>query len=941
MKQKIITMNGNMFKLLESVSKKSDKKVNSYSLTILNANNSYWNLKENAYTNFWTEYISMSSTEGDYCLGEVADSGAVVTEYNFRFHRSDKINDEKTPLTEEFICDVIACVNSVLKNQISISDEETELICFVLESKEPWSQVSSSQDDEINYTLRLQYPLINLNMHYQKEVLRPLIMKELRSKNVFKTLDQQPLSDWEKIFDTNVPYNYLPLYKSRVKLSSADLILTHIYESEVNDDTELFNEIALSEELFDPQQHTHVKQGLVNKDIFMGTEMGYWLPLVLSLVYCSTRSIPKEKLKTEEVVDVEQEKLDILNNCDPKTPLEFVDIFMTMLSDERRDQHLSWLDVGQALYNATEGGDEGLQKWIAFSNESDTYDEEDCNTTYPSFKDCLVTYKTLGWYAKRDQPKKFETWYNKWTMNSFDKIFCSDVAVQESKKGKSKTSSVKTISIGHNDIAEAFYRCNWLDYVYSTNGSTHGKWFKFEGHKWKPLPDGTIILGKELSSSFMRKVDQIRIQKIQEKIDSDDDDKKDMIEFSIGKIQKLIEMLSKHTSKSLIIKECKEKFYVESFERNLDSNPHLIGMLNCVIELTNRDAVARDGKPEDYISMSTNQTYRKDFNWGNKSVKRYLKYLSMVFPDEELTKHVRKDIASFLKGRNAEKHFRVYSGCGDNSKSVFMKLMQKAFGTYCIDMPVSAITQKRGGSSNASPEFARAKGAHITIMSEPDDEEQIKAGLVKSLTGNDRFFARFLHDNGAEVEAMFKLILVCNKIPSIPNGGKAIKNRVRVIPFLAKFVDDAPENEDEQYKKKTFKKDYDFDSYIPELAQSMIWCAIQDYTLYVKEGLADPPIIQAETKNYWDENDPYELFIKDCLQIVYKENGIDLDPSATVLVSDMYKVFKLWYTQMFPGTKVPDNTLFKSEMINRLGSQGADRRWHGIAIKDEMRYMNK
>jgi P4 family phage/plasmid primase-like protien len=491
--------------------------------------------------------------------------------------------------------------------------------------------------------------------------------------------------------------------------------------------------------------------------------------------------------------------------------------------------------------------------------------------------------------------------------------------------------------LGHNDIAEAFYRCFWLEYVYSTNGSTTGRWFKYEGHRWKSLPDGTIILGQALSSSFVRKVEQIRLKKITEKLDTDDDDKKDLLEFQIGKVQKLLEMLSKHTSKSLIIKECKEKFYVEGFERNLDSNPNLVGMLNCVIELTNKEAVVRDGKPEDYISMSTSQTYRKDFTFDNKSVKRYLNYLSSVFPDDELTVHVRKDISSMLKGRNAEKYFRVYSGSGDNSKSVYMKLLQKAFGSYCIDMPVSAITQKRNGSSNASPEFARAKGAHVAIMSEPDDEEQIKAGLVKSLTGNDRFFARFLHDNGAEVDAMFKLILVCNKIPTIPNGGKAIKNRVRVIPFLATFVDHAPEDPLEQYRKKTFKKDPDFDKYVPELAQAMIWCAIQDYSLYVKQGLVDPPIVQKETKMYWEESDPYEMFIKDCLVMVYKEDGSTLDEGVELLHTEVYRIFKLWYREAFPGTKIPDSPQVRLEMIHRLGAQGSDRRWRGIMVKEEMK----
>jgi phage/plasmid-associated DNA primase len=916
-------MDSKLFKLVERVSKKSDKKINSsYSLTILNSSPNFWTIKENEYSNFWTEYVKFASHSGEYALGEVADSGAVVTEFNFKFH-SDRIN-ETNPLNEEFICEVIESVNHSLRQHLVLTSEESELICFTLESQEPMVM-----DEEMTYSLRLHYPLTNVNMFYQKEVLRPSIMKELRSRNVFKMLSSQPMFDWEKIFDPNIPYLYLPLYKSRCKLNHPDLLVTHIYLPTLNDETELLNEIDFHQELFDPRKHSHVAQNLISTDIFQQTQIETWLPLILSLVFWSTRCIPKEK-EHENVVPECDEPIP----TDPQVPLDYIKVLLTMVSDSRRDDELSWLEIGKAIYQAVDGGDEGLKLWIDFSEQSDTFDQNDCLVTYPSFKDSLITYKTIGWYAKKDNPKKFNDWYQRWVDTAFDKILCSP---DPPSSGRSKTAGPKSVSLGHNDIAEAFYRCFWLEYVYSTNGSTTGRWFKYEGHRWKSLPDGTIILGQTLSSSFVRKVEQLRIKKLTEKLDTDDDDKKDLLEFQIGKIQKLLEMLSKHTSKSLIIKECKEKFYVESFEKNLDSNPNLIGMLNCVIELTNKDAVVRDGKPEDYISMSTGQTYRKDFNFENKSVRRYLNYLSSVFPDDELTVHVRKDIASMLKGRNAEKYFRVYSGSGDNSKSVYMKLLQKAFGSYCIDMPVSAITQKRNGSSNASPEFARAKGAHVAIMSEPDDEEQIKAGLVKSLTGNDRFFARFLHDNGAEVEAMFKLILVCNKIPTIPNGGKAIKNRVRVIPFLATFVDHAPEDLAEQYAKKTFKKDPDFDKYVPELAQAMIWCSIQDYGLYVKDGLVDPPIVQKETKMYWEESDPYELFIKDCLVMVYKEDGLTLDDSAELLHTEVYRIFKLWYREAFPGTKIPDSPQVRLEMIHRLGAQGVDRRWRGVMIKEEMK----
>jgi phage/plasmid-associated DNA primase len=345
---------------------------------------------------------------------------------------------------------------------------------------------------------------------------------------------------------------------------------------------------------------------------------------------------------------------------------------------------------------------------------------------------------------------------------------------------------------------------------------------------------------------------------------------------------------------------------------------------------------------------------------------------------------MRKDIASFLKGRNAEKLFRIFSGCGDNSKSVFIKLMERAFGSYCVNVPVSVITVKRGSSSSATPETARLRGCHIATCAEPDDNETIKAGIVKSMTGNDRFFTRALFSNGEEIEAMYKLILITNKVPSIPNAGKAIKNRVIIIPFLATFVDkDYPEDEHEQYETKTFKKDPDFEDYIPLLSQAMLWCAVHDYREYCVEGLKKfPQVIVDETNNYWEENDPYDLFIREKLvkEVIHEseleDHDIVLNPedrtnehmeaedvedvrvpdvilteksgrkkktpkkkepryTTELLLTDAHRVFKSWVKEAFPSMNpMPDQATVKTELTNRLGPQ-KNRKWLGWSIREE------
>lgn len=893
-------------KVLELLNKNCNKEKSlhsqSYVITVLNAKDSFWSIKEDCYTEFWKEYCEMIQTDGDYCLAERSNESPVTLEFNFGFLDPDETLDD---FSEEFISKLVHTIIESLHFNLKIKEEEEEhkLLCCVL--------LSDHYDDKLKpettmITMRVQFPYCNVSTGFQREHLRPYIINELRKRNVIRYLERQPTEDWDNIINPLVPYNYVPLYKSKSKLNIPYTKLHTIYHPTF-DENGLLNVTELSEDIFDPLNHSGVQKSLIELDITENFEcIEDLLPMILSVQYTSTITQADKKQKVQEKDNFNS--IDFNREPNYKNPIEFVDLFVPMLSKDRFKSYLYCIDLGKAIYNATSGSDEGMDKWIKLCKCSDLTDEK-CKVLYPSFKGSLVTYRTIAWYARIDNKNIYDKWYNDWCYKGIEKLAQKDKGL-----------------LNNMEIADAFYRFYWLDYAFSPVGK--GNWYKFTCHHWKQMEDGTIELSDLLGKDFLDCVYNVRkeFQSSQE-----DTDRKAKYDSSLTKV---ISILC-GSMKDRIIKECRARFYIEEFEKNLDCNPSLIGLLNGVIELTDKDATFRDGKPEDYIAMSTQQMFRKDFSSNSKPVKKYLDYLRQVFPDDELVHYIRKDISSMLKGRNSEKLFRVYSGGGDNSKSVYIKLLQKAFGSYCIDFPVSAITGKRGESGAASPQLARAKGAHIAIMSEPDDFEVIKAGLVKGLTGNDRFFARFLHDNGSEIEAMFKLILVCNKIPAIPNGGKAMKNRLRVIPFLASFRDEGvPATEEEQRRKRIFKKDEDFDKYIPELAQAMLWCSVRDYSGYCKEGLKEPDIIARETKSYWEDNDIYDLFIKECIVMVKDDEG-NPDTNVSLLHGELYRVFKTWFREGFSGSRLPDSPVVKVEISNRLGNQ-VNRRWLGVSIKEDM-----
>lgn len=392
--------------------------------------------------------------------------------------------------------------------------------------------------------------------------------------------------------------------------------------------------------------------------------------------------------------------------------------------------------------------------------------------------------------------------------------------------------------------------------------------------------------------------------------------------------------------KSIMEQSC-QLFYCEDFVKYLDTNPNTIGLINKIIEVCDGKACARPGKPEDYIMMTTFLRYpdaKENMSHNHPTVLKLKQWIGQVFVDDHLYHHFLKICASFLKGRNAEKKFHVWTGSGNNSKSMIIKLLQTTFGSYCIDFPMALLTGKAQSSSGPNPELAQSKGAHIAVLAEPDEEEKMKGGTIKRYTGGDRFFARMCNQNGGSIEAMFKTILMCNDIPAIPSGGQAVRNRLSALPFLSKWVDNPPETEEEQRRQRRFRLDPFFEEQIPSLAPAFMWLLVEYFPIYIQEGIIDPPIVRETTEQYWRDNDPYQNYIEEVVvQATIRDTtgkeSIDMGTSLTF--TDLFADFKRWFRENFPGSAIPNTTQAKPQFLRRLGEQ-RQKRWYGYRLSNPL-----
>ena len=881
--------------------------------------NSKWSISDSNMESFWRSYCNLigQGKNGNYCLAEMPKKHMpVMAEFNLKFHPLE--NGETETYGYDFLLSVVYCYQQAILRVLQISDRAPELICCVLESDE------YREDNLIVSRFKIHFPYCKTEAAIQNRVLKPLVLQLLRTENVISRLTHQPINNWETIIDPLTLETPVIMYGSSPKAGIPPLKLEYIFHRIEQDEIDS-TETTLLEVTgtFFPGNHEHVQNGIVSASLFADDiDMDFWLPMFMSVSYWKGITISKHTAPELNRIgnQLTNDRVITRTNTNTETPKEeemgeIAERFLPMLSRDRVESDHFWIDIGKALYGTFSGGERGLQLWIQFTERSDNHTGEECQTLYPTFYDTVFTVKTLGWYARHDSPDEYDRWHKDWYTPALDKATsCLD-----------------------SDVAEALYRVYWLDFASSS--LSKGTLYHFTNHIWRKLDNGHT-LRKYISEQFLaifekyRTIISVRIH------ESGDRKFKDSAEILVKKIGNLIDRLKKRTFKNNVLSESLEKFYVEEFERKLDSNADLMGMVNGVMEACDTEAVMRPGKPEDYVSKSTGLIWRYDLHWKHPLVIRLLDWLTKVFPNKDLLDYFGKMSGSCIKGKNSDKLFPIMTGSGDNSKSMIKKVFEAAFGAYCITFPTTLFTSKRAGGG-PDPAVARSKYAHVAFAQEPDADDPLKNGTIKEMTGGDRFFARFLNDNGGEIEPMFTLFLMCNTVPMIPHSDKAMKNRVRLIPFLSTWVSKAPKTVDEQYTKRLFQKDPFFENQIPELAPAFMWYLVQMYTKYRKEGLREPALVTESTTEYWNENDIYLQFINENIERAYKgganqnspqgKEGV-VDEEAKLTVSEIYSRFRDWFKECFQGLKCPDRPLVKTELEVRMGKT-YKRAWRGVKLK--------
>jgi phage/plasmid-associated DNA primase len=859
-----------------------------------------WYIPPENIPRFWQEYCDViySSDEGE-CVSSVYQRSLPEMPFfvNATMKFAKKI-DNACYYDDKFLPYMIHLYQNVL-NDMFITDDAS-VSCVLLDNKKPYTE---GKVDCVSFAMWFPYLLVPIGKFKKiheaaiKKITACKVMTHLRAPL------QNELEDMLGVVTSG--FSSIPLYRSMdnpgKNVPDFYGLYPRITEKEIT--TCDFIDTSSLDDFFVPSNHSIVqKYGILGfPDKFTPTRTSeYWLPVLLSADFWSIPAMEKASSEEKKVMEEDQGNDDLLEK------------FTGMLDIKKRTANLHYfIEIGKSLYNIFHGTAEGIDKWKELVPDNDQTLFDICEKYYGKFQTVNYnTLKTIAWFAREDNPVEYKRWHDGWMASTLG----------------------QAISTYDTDIAKCFYSMFWLEYIY------RGKnWYEFVGHRWVKNNMGPRKrITDEMIPMFERYLNSIIMSEIAPTQNVTKAEIKNNKDFKMKSLNKVIERLKTNSHKMRIVNEITQFFSERDDFSPMDTDPELLGVANGIIQIFEKDAIFRPGKPEDYITKTTGIPYVKNLTADHKTVIKLDDWIGKVFVDKELRHHFWKLSASKLRGRNQNKILEIWTGCGNNSKSMVVKLFEMTLGdNYCIKFPNSVLTSTKQGSG-PNPELAQAKGAKLAFLQEPSSEVPLRTDELKKLTGGDSLFARNCNDDGGKFAATFKTVLMCNQPPFPSEVDKATMDRFKFLPFFSIWAEDCPTDKEEQYRKKIFKLQNDFEIEISDMARAFLWRLVAYYRTYVDEGLKNPECVKDFTAKYWANNDPLDVFIRThCEKVPLTEKGLP-DKSAKIPFAEFASAYKAWFEPLYSKSnfKVP---LPASLMLRLNGFFGDhdNRTWYGWKMVSE------
>ena len=628
--------------------------------------------------------------------------------------------------------------------------------------------------------------------------------------------------------------------------------------------------------------------------------------------------------------------------------IELIKGLIGCLSEERAEIYDKWLAVGMCLHNINSDKSKGLlHSWHEFSLKYENYKQgnskRNCEAKWKSFDNGYLGPKLgkgslLNW-AKEDNPEEFDrvkrnniaTIIEKTAEEGHEADYLIAKAIRKFYDGEYVCVDInddwhyfkdnarwETTLKGnrlrnqiHNDIYNVYVEYE-TDYKEKLTNDEN----KISNYKFEDAAKAAVELKLKDQDDIDELVKQAgtdNISKVTKLLKKDLKDK-NPLKVKHKNVQMIKKKLLKDSFVSTLINSLKHEFYEKDVMERFDSNLDLLGFENGVYDL--KENVFREGRPEDYITMSTKLTMpvdrkdlpmklddlvkvvsQSDIIYGKDKVpferanKDLLLFMKQLFPSGNVRNYIYRWLSKCLSGENRDEGFYIWTGTGGNGKSKLVELMSMTIGDYFSNLSVALLTQKRKASGAASPELEKTKGKRLVVMQEPDVNETINVGEMKELTGNDKIEARALFKEPIEFTPQYKMLMMCNDLPEVPSNDDGTWRRIEGVPFDSKFVENKDEVNPEQ---NIYLRDKKLKGKFPFWTLPLMIKLLQEWREYDKHGIIIPEEVKNKTKSFRNDNDVVGMWIDQCCETADNVKVSDTEQYAPTEFDVLYLELSEW-----------------------------------------------
>ena len=652
---------------------------------------------------------------------------------------------------------------------------------------------------------------------------------------------------------------------------------------------------------------------------------------------------------------------------DSPTYRDLVSRCVGLLSQGRADEYDSWKDVGMALCNMGEGidvRDAFLPLWEAFSQRSRKYKAGECASKWRSFGGRFggLTLGSLRHWAKEDDAEGYAD-----VRRRFGRLYYAEkesalaasllslslepeepsTPTQAASGASTPTVLEASVTSEVSEVSEAVAQLvgevfggegmeyaevdalvkeltnqSVADVIFNSHRGqlVHvGKdnWFEWTGQSWKAAKDVNV------HAYFVKLA--VKVKRRRAWWASPSGLVGHAAEGMIKGLTKAVTSLNATTFSNGTITKLKSLTNDPKFIEKLDVNPLLLGFDDGVYDL--ETGTFRRMLPADMVSKSVGYSFPTA-----ETLATYRPLVEQMLKDifeDEMREYFMRLYAENLDGRMRMELITILTGSGGNGKGIMAALLKKALGTstsdsaggYYYEAPVGLWTERANNAEAANPVMMMLRGVRVAMSTEPEGatETKLQVGRLKSYSGNDPITARMLYGDPIQFKPTGALSFQCNDIPKLSRVDGGIQRRLRIVPFVYKFMKSQAEIDNDNSGSVCKMGDPDLKGRIlsdPGFGQAFIVMLLEVYAANKDaKDIPEPVEAAAATSRYIMENSKVGMWLNEC----YTRTGSDAD---RVSASDLHAAY---------GDETGDGRMNKNDFAKEMVNANVKKiKSHGI-----------